>query len=40
MNQSFCPPPLLHQSNRPVISAAEQGRKVIILPLSGGVLKD
>ena len=40
INQSFCPPPLLHQSNRPVISAAVQGRKVIILPLSGGVSND
>jgi len=38
--QSFCPPPPLHQSNRPVISAAVQGRKIIILPLSGGVSND
>jgi len=39
--QSFCLLPVpLHQSNRSVISTAVQGRRVIILPLSGGVSND
>jgi len=40
INQSFCPLPLLHRSKPVSDSHRVQGRKVIILPLSGGGSND